>query len=89
MTTVSETYGEFAMDESLRGMTLLREYEADDADLKNLSVSAIKDMTTYVDPQKFNYPFANQNPSAQNFWVFIAMDIVARRKMSAKIMPNL
>lgn len=89
MTTVSETFGDFAVDGDLRGMTLMREYEADQASLGNTSKSAILDMTTYIDPQKFNYPFADQNLSAQNFWVFIAMDIVARRKMSAKVMPNL
>ena len=49
----------------------------------------ISDVTTYIDPTKFNYAFADKNLDAQNFWVQIAVDMIARRKMSAKIMPNL
>ena len=49
----------------------------------------IKDLTTYIDPSKFNHIFANTRRDAMNFWVQIACDITARRVMSAKVIPNL
>ena len=58
--------------------TLNRRYEADE-DL------SIKDLTTYIDPVKFNYMFAQTKIDAQNFWVQIAVDCTARRLMSAKV----
>ena len=63
-------------------MTLARRYEAN-------KDGTIKDLTTYIDPTKFNYAFAQTDLSAMNFWVQVGCDITARRKMSAKIMPNL
>ena len=48
----------------------------------------IGDLTTYIDPSKFNHIFAQTNLDAQNFWVQISVDIEARRKMSSKVMPN-
>ena len=63
-------------------MTLNRRYEPD-------SNYYIKDLTTYVDPAKYNYIFAETSRDAQNFWMQIGVDITARRKMSAKVMPNL
>ena len=42
-----------------------------------------------VDPEKYNYIFAQTELDAQNFWVQIAVDCTARRKMSAKQIPNL
>ena len=49
----------------------------------------IADLTTYIDPSKFNYMFAQQSLDSQNLWIQIAVDYTARMKMSAKIMPNL
>ena len=49
----------------------------------------IKDLTTYIDPTKFNHIFADTRRDAQNFWAQIGVDMTVRRKMSAKIMPNL
>jgi len=49
----------------------------------------IGDLTTYIDPVKYNHIFADTRRDAQNFWTQIAVNITARRKMSAKIMPNL
>lgn len=82
MTSVSETYGGFANQYQEMFMTLNRRYEA-------TAEGTIKDLTTYIDPTKYNYAFAVQELKAQNFWVQIAMDIKARRVMSAKLMPNL
>ncbi len=83
MTDFNKSYGNFADSRKEMFMTLNRRYEFDKI------TGHIKDLTTYIDPAKFNYMFAYVDRSAQNFWVQIASDIKARRKMSAKIMPNL
>lgn len=84
-TSVSQVYGEFA-EESKRYMTLQRQYE----ELILMGQAPkIADATTYIDPSKYNYAFANQELTSQNFWVNIGIKAIARRKMSAKLMPNL
>ena len=89
MTNVNVTRGNFAEQGGTNGnaggqmyMTLNRRYE------KN-TVGRIKDLTTYIDPSKFNNIFADERLDAQNFWAQIAVNMKARRKMSAKLMPNL
>jgi len=84
MTNVNQTRGSFA--ESNEGgdsmfMTLNRRYEQ--------GTSGIEDLTTYVDPSKYNEIFAQTSLDSQNFWVQISNKILARRKMSAKVIPNL
>ena len=64
-------------------MTLNRRYEFDEFSL------TIKDLTTYIDPAKYNFIFAQTALDAQNFWCQIGVNMIARRKMSAKVMPNL
>lgn len=85
MTAVDENHGNFAIKNNQMFMVLDRRYE----NPTSWSTPTIKDNTTYVDPNKFNFTFADTSPSAQNFWVEIHAEITARRKMSAKIMPNL
>ena len=90
MTNVNQCRGDFAVPvgegDVLGGsmfMTLNRKYEQE--------TTGIGDLTTYVDPSKYNDIFA-YNPEtmdAQNFWVQISNKITARRKMSAKVIPNL
>lgn len=82
MTNVNQVRGNFAIPENEMFMTLNRNYEY-------LYGTGIKDLTTYIDPVKFNQIFAQTEIDAQNFWTQIAVDITARRKMSAKVMPNL
>ncbi|WVR22129.1 MAG: major capsid protein [Malazfec virus 4] len=82
MTNFNRTYGNFAVANNEMFMTLNRRYES------NVGID-ILDLTTYIDPAKFNYIFAQEELDAQNFWVQIAVDITARRKMSAKVMPNM
>jgi hypothetical protein len=82
MTNVNVTRGNFAITDNEMFMTLNRRYESDND-------GAITDLTTYIDPSKYNFIFAETSLDAQNFWTQIAVDITARRKMSAKIMPNL
>lgn len=83
MTAVNEVRGNFAIEGNEMFMTLNRKYEVDD------TTRRIKDLTTYIDPIKFNDIFAQTSRDAQNYWVQIGMDITARRIMSAKLIPNL
>lgn len=82
MTAVNRTYGNFAIADNQMFMTLNRRYEYEEG-------TGIKDLTTYIDPSKYNFIFAEETLDAQNYWVQIGVKITARRKMSAKIMPNL
>jgi hypothetical protein len=88
MTNVNECRGNFADQNTAQGdggqmyMTLNRRYEQS-------PVGNIKDLTTYIDPSKFNNIFADERLDAQNFWTQIGVNITARRKMSARLMPNL
>ena len=81
MTNVNQTRGNFAVQGDSMFMTLNRRYEQ--------GTNGIEDLTTYVDPSKYNEIFAQSDLSSQNFWVQISNKILARRKMSAKVIPNL
>lgn len=83
MTNYNQTYGNFALINNQMFMTLNRRYEM------NKEERRIADLTTYIDPSKFNYIFAQTDISAQNFWLHIGVKITARRKISAKQIPNL
>ena len=82
MSSVNRTYGGFAEQYNQMFMTLNRRYEFEEAE-------GIVDLTTYIDPAKYNFIFAQADLTAQNFWVQVGIDIQVRRLMSAKIMPNL
>lgn len=88
MTSVNETRGNFAIANNEMFMTLNRRYEPAFAGA-GPNYAEIADLTTYIDPVKFNQIFAQTALDAQNYWSQISVDIVARRKMSAKVMPNL
>lgn len=81
MTNVNQVRGNFAEKDQQMWMTLNRKYEQDE--------DGIVDLTTYIDPAKYNHIFADTSLDAQNFWTQISCDITARRKMSAKLIPNL
>lgn len=81
MTNQNVTRGNFAVEGMEMFMSLNRKYEE--------GKTGIKDLTTYIDPSKFNNIFADERLDAQNFWAQISVGIKARRKMSNKIMPNL
>lgn len=81
MTNVNQIRGNFAEEKKQMFMTLNRRYD--------VAGEGIQDLTTYIDPSKFNHIFADTRLDAQNFWVQIKVDNIARRKMSAKVMPNL
>jgi hypothetical protein len=81
MTQTNKVRGNFADANKEMFMTLNRRFE--------FTSSGIDDITTYIDPVKYNHIFADTNLDAQNFWVQIKVDNIARRKMSAKVIPNL
>lgn len=80
-TDIDRAYGEFAAPDGKAWMILSRQYSQS-------AQGGVSDVTTYIDPEKFNYPFAYRNRDAQNFWTFIGMKIHARRKMSNTQIPN-
>ena len=88
MTNVNEVRGNFAIANNEMFMTLNRKYEPEQIGV-DYSNFKIKDLTTYIDPSKFNNIFAQTSLDSQNFWAQISVDMTARRKMSAKVMPNL
>nr|WAE43516.1 MAG: major capsid protein [Microviridae sp.] len=82
-TNFNRCYGNFAVQNNEMFMTLNRRYQY------NPITGHIADLTTYIDPSHYNFIFAQTNLDAQNFWVQIAVDTTARRKMSASLIPNL
>ena len=82
MTNVNRTFGNFAPGMSESFMVLNRNYSIN-------TEKQIEDLTTYIDPIKFNYIFADTNLDAMNFWVQTKFDIKVRRLISAKQIPNL
>lgn len=85
-TEIDEVYGNFAQENNQMYMTLNRNYTKKLTEDNHIIVD---DATTYIDPQKYNYPFAVTDLTGQNFWVQLAFDVKSRRKMSAKQIPNL
>jgi len=83
MTNVNVNRGHFADEDKEMYMTFNRKYEWD------FDNRQIGDLTTYIDPVKYNNIFAKTSRDAMNYWVQIAVDNIARRKVSAKVMPNL
>lgn len=82
MTNFNKTYGNFAIKDNEAFMVLNRWFES------NPKTQA-GDYTSYIDPQKYNYVFADTDLNAMNFWVQIGVSIKARRMISAKVIPNL
>ena len=78
--TYVRTYGDFAAGETLDFMVLNRRYEVG-------SDNKIKDLTTYIDPQKYIEIFADTSIDSQNFWVQTVVQATRRGKYSAKQIP--
>ncbi|MEM3714428.1 MAG: hypothetical protein QXF82_05710 [Nitrososphaeria archaeon] len=93
MSNFNRVYGTFAEPDNQMFMVLNRRYttilRTDPEDPENKFYISILDPTTYIDPVKYNYAFADTALDAQNFWIQIGVEIEARRKMSAKQIPNL
>ena len=86
MTNVNKTYGNFASGMSEAFMVLNRNYQMKIGSDGN---TLIDDLTTYIDPTKFNYIFADTNLDAMNFLEQTKFDIKVRRLISAKQISNL
>lgn len=82
MTNFNKTYGNFAIKDNEAFMCLNRWFESNPAEQTG-------DYTSYIDPQKYNYIFADTDLNAMNFWVQLGVSCKARRVMSAKVIPNL
>lgn len=82
MTNFNKTYGNFAIKDNEAFMVLNRWFESNPKTQEG-------DYTSYIDPQKYNYIFADTDLNAMNFWVQLGVNIKARRMISAKIIPNL
>lgn len=82
MTNYNRTYGDFAAGEALDFMVLNRRYEVG-------SNNTIKDLTTYIDPQKHIEIFADTSIDSQNFWVQTVVQATRRGNYSAKQIPFL
>lgn len=80
-TNYDKSFGNFAAGEDEAFMILNRNYNID------YSSGYIQDMTTYIDPSKYNYIFADVSRNATNFWIQFNFDIKVRSLMSARIMP--
>lgn len=87
-TNVNVVRGNFAIETDSMYMILNRRYEPKFG-IGNSNAIEIKDLSTYIDPLKYNYIFNYTRRDAQNFWVNIGFNIQARRVMSANQMPNL
>lgn len=81
MTNYNRTFGDFATGEALDFMVLNRGY-----DVKG---NEIKDLTTYIDPQKYIEIFADTAIDSQNFWVQTVINATRRGNYSAKQIPFL
>lgn len=82
MTNYNRTYGDFAAGETLDFMVLNRRYEVGND-------NTIKDLTTYIDPQKYIEIFADTSIDSQNFWVQTVVQATRRGNYSAKQIPFL
>lgn len=88
MTNYNKTYGNFAVGESESFMVLNRIYKTEWTLVDGKSTPKLNS-STYIDPQAYNYVFADTDLQSMNFWVQIGFDIEARIVMSAKVMPTL
>lgn len=81
MTNYNRTFGNFALRDNEAFMCLNRFYEYNE--------DGTGDYTSYIDPTKYNYIFADTELSAMNFWIQIGVGIECRRAISAKVIPNI
>jgi hypothetical protein len=85
MTNVNKVKGNFAINDNEMFMCLTRRFKP----VVAFGEVNIGDLTTYIDPRKFNHLFAETSLDSQNFWCQIAINATLRGKISAKVMPNL
>lgn len=91
-TEVDEAHGTFALYPGDMGLTLNRKYVYEP--IVNTAGDTVvgwelADATTYIDPSKYNYAFAQSDLEAQNFWALIGLKIKAKILKSNRVMPRL
>ena len=69
MTNVNRTYGNVAIKDNEAFMVMNRNYELEITGGSSPTKIAIGDLSTYIDPVKFNYIFADTSLEAMNFWI--------------------
>lgn len=82
MTKYDVVRGNFAIPDNEGFMVLDRNYELDE-DGKMI------DVTTYIDPAKWNNIWAQKSREAMNLWVEVDVKMYKRGKVGAKQIPNL
>lgn len=90
-TSFDRIKGNFAIENNQMWMTLARRYEPTNfiGSGNETTPPRIKDLTTYIDPARWNYIFADTSPDAMNFWLQCDFKCHARRKMSSKTQPSM
>lgn len=81
-TNFNRTFGSFASGGTEEHMVMNRNYERN-------GQNQISDLSTYIDPSKYNQIFADTSVNAQNFQVQTAFNIKVRRNIADKQIPNL
>lgn len=82
MTEIDRAFGSFAEQDNEGWMVLGRNYSA------NGATGRIKDLTTYIDPAKYNGVFAYEARDAQNFKMQYLIEDEATRTMSSNQIPR-
>ena len=85
MTNYNKTFGNFAKKDNEGFMCLNRYFEPEQGKTYNSPINT----SSYINPEDFNFTFAETNLEAQNFWVQLGFGIKMRRVMSAKQIPTL
>lgn len=85
MTNYDRVAGNFAIENNSMWMVLVKRFKAKPV-LDNYTIG---NLTTYIDPRDVNHIFAESALDAMNFWLHVSVDAKVRRKMSAKLMPNM
>lgn len=86
MTDIDTNFGNFIPLNNRGYMVLNREYQLVQEATEPAFI--IADPTTYINPAKHNYMFANAALDAQNFWVHVNFEITAYRKVAKKQIPR-
>ena len=73
MSNVNQVFGNFALEDNEMYMVMPRRYNIKKETKGNLVKYKISDLTTYIDPSKFNYMFAQTSLDSMNFWTQIAI----------------
>lgn len=84
-TNVNRVFGKFAEENEQMWMVMTRRYTAEKTDYG----FRIDDLTTYIDPEKFNWIFAQTELDSENLWIQVKVNMKKRMLGSATIIPNL